>query len=193
MLDRVILMPKNALRLWHSGCVYHILKLLMVAQSKLISKNSGNLMKALDIAGYIVELANKTPEHDLTNLKIQKLLYYAQGKYLVQTGDPLFYEKVEAWQYGPVVPEVYHQFKQCGSFPVTEFDLESYQSGDMPDEIKRFLQELWEKIGMKYSGSFLVKKTHAPGTPWSQYYRQSESGIEIPQESLKLYFATNNL
>lgn len=183
----------NILWLWYKANVYNILKLLMIARSKQISKNNRNLMKALDIAGYIVEQANKTPEHDLTNLKIQKLLYYAQGKYLVQNGNPLFDEKVEAWQYGPVVPEVYHQFKQCGSFPVTEFDLECYQSGDIPEDIKLFLQELWKKIGMKYSGSFLVKKTHAPGTPWSQYYRKSESGIEIPQDSLKLYFSTNNL
>ena len=43
-------------------------------------------MKALDVANYFIELASKTPENDLTNLKLQKLLYYVQGKYLANTG-----------------------------------------------------------------------------------------------------------
>lgn len=165
----------------------------MVAISKHISKNSGTLMKALDIAGYLVELANKTPEHDLTNLKIQKLLYYAQGRFLAATGSPLFDDKIEAWQYGPVVADVYHQFKKCGSFPVTEFDLEDCDTSKISEPIKKHIEDLWEKIGMKYSGSFLVRKTHAPNTPWHKYYDSLKSGIEIPQDALKVYFTNNTL
>jgi uncharacterized phage-associated protein len=149
-------------------------------------------MKAINVACYLVELANKAPEHDLTNLKIQKLLYYIQGKHLSATGRPLFDEKIEAWQYGPVVPEVYHEFKKCGAFPVTEFDLGSHDSSNLSSSVKKHIEDVWDKIGVKYSGSFLVRKTHAPGTPWKKYYQAAHS-IEIPQDELRKYFATNTL
>ena len=149
-------------------------------------------MNALDTAGYLIELANDTPEHDLTNLKLQKLLYYAQGKYLAQTGHPLFDEKIEAWKYGPVIPDVYHVFKSCGSFPVTVFDVD-YNAMRPSAEEEAFLKEIWESLGKKYSGSYLVQTTHAPGTPWTLTYDEESRSAEIPQALMKKYFSTKRL
>lgn len=73
---------------------------------------------ALDIASYF--LAKETfGAHDISNMKLQKLLYYAQGFHLAQFGSPLFHENIEKWPYGPVVVEVYQAYKGFGGNPIS--------------------------------------------------------------------------
>lgn len=164
----------------------------MLALKVKVSITEGYTMNALSVASYFVELANNTPENDLTNLKLQKLLYYTQGKYLAQTGEPAFNDKIEAWKYGPVVPDVYHAFKSCGSFPVTVFDI-NYDTSPLADDLRAFTEKLWVNLGEVYSGSHLVQTTHAAGTPWSKYYKEEQRNIEIPLGELKTYFTSNDL
>lgn len=66
--------------------------------------------KANDIASWF--LIRDRNEIDITHLKLQKLLYYAQGVYLAIKKEPLFEEDIVAWQHGPVVKEVYDNYKQ---------------------------------------------------------------------------------
>lgn len=74
-------------------------------------------MKALDIAYYFLFKANQ--EGDLlTNLKLQKLLYYAQAWHLVNFDKPLFNDTLYAWDLGPVVKEVYQEFKRYKGRPI---------------------------------------------------------------------------
>ena len=54
-------------------------------------------------------------------MKIIKLVYIAHGHYLAKNDSPLFTEKVEAWDYGPVIPSLYHEFKIYGAFPIDSF------------------------------------------------------------------------
>jgi uncharacterized phage-associated protein len=68
---------------------------------------------ARQIADYIVWFLGEHGD-PVTNLKLQKLLYYAQGWYLATYDVPLFDEPIEAWVHGPVVPPVYGEFKVCG-------------------------------------------------------------------------------
>lgn len=70
--------------------------------------------RAIDVANYIVQMSiqNKKP---LSNLKLQKILYYLQARFLVETGEPIFNDNMEKWKYGPVIPSVYHEFKLFGS------------------------------------------------------------------------------
>jgi len=58
----------------------------------------------------------------ISNLKLQKLLYYAQGIHLALYGKPLFNDPIEAWQYGPVVDSVYQTYKTNGSDAIKKFD-----------------------------------------------------------------------
>lgn len=67
--------------------------------------------KSREIADYIILYFQEHGE-PLTNLKLQKLLYYAKGWYLALYDKPLFNDKIEAWVHGPVVPSIYHAFKQ---------------------------------------------------------------------------------
>lgn len=66
------------------------------------------------VADTLIHLARERKLDDVTNLKLQKLLYYAQAWNLAFTGTPLFAEDIEAWVHGPVVPKVFRRFKALG-------------------------------------------------------------------------------
>jgi uncharacterized phage-associated protein len=66
---------------------------------------------ALEVAKWFTKWADFN-DADMTNMKLQKLLYYAQGQYLAEHEEPLFDEDIEAWSHGPVVPSVYRAFKE---------------------------------------------------------------------------------
>lgn len=70
-----------------------------------------------DIVAYILAYASESGEA-LTNLKLQKILYYTQAWYLANFSKPLFLEDFEAWVHGPVIPELYHELKIKGSAPI---------------------------------------------------------------------------
>jgi len=144
----------------------------------------GNL-DALSVARYFVELSATSDENDLTNLKLQKMLYFAQCKYLAQEGKPLFDDGIEAWEYGPVVRAVYSEYKKCGAFPITAFDdVHLPSSGKpLPKSIKAVLEEVWKKFG-RYSASYLVSLTHKQGGPWKRYYEEGANAM-IPLSALK--------
>src|SRR5688572_18511108 len=69
---------------------------------------------ALDVAKYLLSLQDEEVGDSISNLKLQKLLYYAQGFHLAEHGRALFEERIEAWQHGPVIPTVYPEFKDYG-------------------------------------------------------------------------------
>jgi len=141
---------------------------------------------ALDIAGYLVNLASADPENDLTNLKLQKLLYFAQGEYLRKTGQPLFADEIEAWQYGPVIRSVYDAYKSCGAFPITLFDIKT-EPKELADNIRAFVKSIWSKYG-KYSASHLVSLTHRKGSPWDKATSSPSSFGSISRDDLRAAF-----
>lgn len=119
-------------------------------------------MKARDVAEYLLQLSD-TETNDITNLKLQKLVYYAQGFHLAMYDKPLFADPIEAWQYGPVVSELYHAYKQNGSQIITPTD--SYEfSGKFTKEQEELLSEVNEVYG-QFSGMKLMNMTHEE-RPW---------------------------
>ncbi len=74
----------------------------------------------IDVANYFLSLVNEDQGEGITNMKMQKLVYYAQGFSLAMLNKPLFEEPIEAWQYGPVVPTLYHAFKKYGNVPLPQ-------------------------------------------------------------------------
>jgi len=144
-------------------------------------------IRALDVANYFIGLSADIDENDLTNLKLQKLLYFSQGKYLARYHKELFKEKIEAWELGPVVREVYDKFKVCGNFPITAFDIQNKLSDNLDKKTQEFLLSVWDEYG-KYAASFLVEKTHRRGSPWKKYYSKGEN-IIIPNSEMEKYFS----
>ena len=73
------------------------------------------------VADYLIALAHQRGE-SVNNLKLQKLLYYAQAWHLALHDEPLFPEKFQAWISGPVIPRLYWKYKEFGirDIPVSE-------------------------------------------------------------------------
>lgn len=122
---------------------------------------------AFDIAQYFLAQTSEDAGDLISNLKLQKLVYYAQGFSLALHETPLFAEPIEAWLHGPVVPELYQRYKTYGSghIPHPEgFDLNSFSHRE-----RELLDEVYEFYG-QYSAWRLRQLTHAE-TPWKQSYR----------------------
>src|SRR5690625_479323 len=81
------------------------------------------MYRAIQIANYVIKTALERGK-DITNIHLQKILYYLLASELVHTGSPLFDESIEKWRLGPVIPEVYHEYKEYGSQPITEIATE---------------------------------------------------------------------
>jgi uncharacterized phage-associated protein len=142
------------------------------------------MITAVNAAKYLLTL-DDPDGGDLTNLKLQKLLYYAQGVHLAMHGAPLFSDAIEAWQHGPVCPAVYRKYRDCGKQPIpgpTEFDING-----VPTQGREVLNEVHCVYG-QFSPWRLREMTHSE-PPWRDYYREGLS-VEIPHEALREYFAT---
>ena len=72
------------------------------------------MISAIQVAQYLLALAHSKGDQ-ISNLKLQKLLYYLQGFSLVVNNKPLFPEAIEAWTHGPVVASVYHKYSKYGN------------------------------------------------------------------------------
>ena len=120
-------------------------------------------------------------------MKLQKILYFAYGHYLVSHSTPIFSEKIAAWKYGPVVPDIYHKYKEHGDYPIPfPQDLEDQLS--IPNEN---IQTLLGKVLQDYrtSSAFeLVDLTHQIGSPWHNTYYQKGQNSIIPDEEIRQYF-----
>ena len=99
------------------------------------------MLRADDVARYF--LTHQDPDNEpITNMKLQKLCYYAQGIALVVFGAPLFHDDLEHWQHGPVVPNVFHRYKTHAQHPIPaprNLDLELYDAPTrkLLDNVKR--------------------------------------------------------
>lgn len=136
------------------------------------------MTSAKAVAAYLVRKFNSLGDgneefsgnNDLTNLKLQKLLYFAQVEYMQShDGEPLFDDDIEAWQYGPVVREVYNAFAQCGAYFITDFDIDYSEFGEIDSERAKFLDDFLKK-GTAYSAWSLVNKTHEKNSAWDKTY-----------------------
>src|SRR5271165_1232342 len=78
---------------------------------------SNTMATALEVADVFLKLSQPEAGDTISNLKLQKLLYYVQGYHLAFYGSELFPDPIVAWQYGPVVEGVYHNFKRFGYGP----------------------------------------------------------------------------
>jgi len=112
---------------------------------------------AFDIANYFLLKAKEDNQELLSNLKLQKLLYYAQGIHLVMFNKSLFNEKIEAWTYGPVVPDVYHFYKKHGNKGI--LPNRAFKSSSIDTDTREFLNEIYTVFG-QFSAIRLMEITH---------------------------------
>lgn len=154
---------------------------------------------ALSVANYFIELAGRDHK-EIKLLGLLKRVYIAHGFSLVINNRPLIdsrFDKVEAWKYGPVIPSVYHSFKQYKNSAI-EKETEIMEWDDKTKAIsfitprltdaqaKKIVEMVWKRY-IGFSDSELVTLTHRPGTPWSICYIP-EQNVPIPDEITALYY-----
>ena len=114
----------------------------------------------IEVANRIVSLSSIEVGDLISNLKLQKLLYYTQGFHLAIYHEPVFNEDIYAWQYGPVVPEAYLHFKKHGSGHITidDHDFEKHFA-EFSDAENELICDVWNVYG-QYSAYRLMRFTH---------------------------------
>jgi uncharacterized phage-associated protein len=129
----------------------------------------------------------------ITNLALQKLLYFAHGIYLTKTRCPLVSGYFEAWEYGPVHPAVYRAFKQLGSAPINNRavakDPLTGKTRDLQKpsdlEVIDLVRDVMKSYGHLPPGR-LVDLSHAKGSPWSVVVDKARTdiafGLQIPDD-----------
>lgn len=147
-----------------------------------------NEINAMKVANYLLSLSKPNTQESITNLKLQKLLYYVQGFHLAITKKSLFEENIEAWAHGPVVPEVYRKFKEYRYNDIKQNVEDDFS--ELTSTQEKIIKEVWE-IFKSYDGKELENLTHSEA-PWinarngvSEY---SSSNEIISRDSIKDYF-----
>ena len=141
------------------------------------------MLSCLDVARYLLSLADSEAGDLISNLKLQKLLYYAQGFHLAMFDEPIFPEQIEAWTHGPVVPDVYRAYRQYGSENIpapTDLDDSLYD-----ERTREFLNEVYSVYG-QFSAWKLRNMTHDE-PPWSD---AAEARGVISQQAMRDFFKT---
>lgn len=117
----------------------------------------------------------------ITPMKLQKLMYFVCRDYTKQIGSSPISEQFEVWQYGPVLPSVYLEFKPFGAKPITEFARDARGNAykvserDNPD-LARIIDSVWQKYRRK-TGIELSRITHQHTSGWYRAYSDRRSYI----------------
>lgn len=158
----------------------------------------------LEVSRHIINYSNRMG-YGVSNLKLQKLLYFVQAYFLAFTksGAPCFKEKIEAWDFGPVVPKVYHEFKIYGgcNIPVIDnyfdfkedgnpflFEKKEFVDNKISKYDKKIIDDIVDQMA-EYSATTLVNITHNQ-SPWCDAYKPYINN-EITLNSIQNYFNTN--
>lgn len=143
--------------------------------------------KSLSVAQYILDCAKQTSDGSLTPMQLLKLVYVAHGYMLGKHGRPLLLEPVEAWQYGPVVPSVYHALKGFRSAPVSHVQGAQWGGYPFSDEERAVMQTVVNTYAAA-SGTVLSAATHQPGTPWSKTWEMSGKSSAISNDLIEGFY-----
>ncbi len=140
------------------------------------------------IADFILTLSSPDEGDLISNLKLQKLCYYALAIATAarpEGAPPLFAEHPQAWLHGPVIPSVYRRFKKYsdGAIPIEEIKIDDavYDERDT-----LLLQRVYEHYG-QFSAWKLRQMTHQE-SPWKDYYEEGQNNI-IPSNAMRSFFA----
>ena len=126
------------------------------------------MVSPLDVARYFIFRAYEDGRESLmTNMKVQKLLYYTQSLYLALFDEPLFDDEIQAWRYGPVCPPAYRFYSdfEARQLPVPRKE----ELTRISEEVQNLLREVWEYFG-EHDAYFLSGLTHLE-FPWKKARR----------------------
>ena len=144
------------------------------------------MYQVIDVAKYII-LYCKRNGYAISNLKLQKLLYFVQAQFLVQLNIRAFDSRIEAWDFGPVVPAAYQYFKIWGNSEIPAVVAEGAESRIFFKD-QEIMDEILEQCA-PVSASRLVEITHHQ-SPWTNAY-EKYCNNEITDDAIREYFRKN--
>ena len=149
------------------------------------------------VANFVLDLA-EGEQLALSNLSINKVVFFLHAYFLVQFGRPLVSAKVEAWNYGPVFRELYREFKSFDDQPITgrayrlspEHGNREICEYSFSQDERSFLQELAQRY-IRLSPRALVAMSHEGGGPWDQVWNHvtpANASMRISNEIIKSWY-----
>lgn len=150
------------------------------------------MVKAKAVADYFLTKNIPGTDYEITHLKLQKLVYYAEALYLAVRKDspPLIDEDFEAWVHGPVCKELYNEYRGYGYRPLPVIR-EDEVTDSFSKDIKEILDAVWLLYG-KYDGKALEDKTHNE-EPWldargNDIYDYDRSNNKIDKSKMRSFY-----
>lgn len=140
------------------------------------------MYSAKDIAAYVVWRENGC-DRSVNNLRLQKLLYFIQAQFLVDTGGPCFDDEMQAWDIGPVVPSVYHEYKYFGSSSIPLHVIAPFILGCCGD--MELIDHILDRCA-EYRTSDLMYITHRQ-TPWMEARRRWPDHVILNQDIRRFF------
>lgn len=139
---------------------------------------------ARQVANWFVTRAQRE-QRSLSIMSLLKLTYIAHGWHLETQNAPLFSNRIEAWQYGPVIPEVYNDFRRQGV--VVQNAVTTVPQCTFTPEDESLLEQVWEIYG-RLPAFRLSDITHVSGGPWDVASRMGGHYAQIPNELIQGHY-----
>ena len=139
------------------------------------------MFKAHDISKYVINWCHNN-DTNITNLKLQKLLYFIQGEYYRITNERLIDDDFYAWQLGPVIPEVYSEYSIYSSSTLPYQNDYLVLSNDVSLIIDCILKHYayrttWDLVDLSHKED-----------PWKYTHEIFGDKSIIPYDSIKMYY-----
>lgn len=138
------------------------------------------------VANRFLDLAEANNDQ-LTPMQLLKLVYIAHGWMLGLNGKPLINDKVEAWQYGPVIPALYQHVRKYKGDAVTKKINMIFDKGALDADEDDIVGQVYKAYGQKPAMQ-LSRITHAKGTPWELVYEPGSFGLTIPTDIIEDHY-----
>lgn len=151
------------------------------------------------LANFVLSLADRNGV-SVTNMALNKLVYFVHCDYLIERGQPLVKAKIEAWQHGPVFREIYHEFKKWEDQPIlsraSKVDPDSGElveaAADFEVDDKRYIAELVDRY-LNFSAAQLRAISHAEDGPWHKVWGhdgRANPGMRISNEIIREHYSS---
>ncbi|MBL4884710.1 MAG: SocA family protein [Planctomycetaceae bacterium] len=120
----------------------------------------------------------------ISNLKLQKLLYYSQAWYLALHEKELFPEPIEAWANGPGLPEIYEKYREFGHRPIIQDCIEL----SVPKKITKHIEDVMKAYG--HLSSYDLECISCEEEPWLGTRKRSGGNNDsvIPSDQMKNFY-----
>lgn len=143
------------------------------------------------IANVVLDYADRR-KIGVTNMALNKIVYFIHCDYLIEKGEPLIRAKIEAWQHGPVFREIYHEFKRCGEHVISSraVKVDPHTGNVLKAEVcfgpeeEKYINNLIERY-INFSAAHLRAISHREGGPWYRVWGHdghSNPGMRITDD-----------